>query len=649
MQNKWIFLPLLSFLLLMMQGTGNVASDVTVGEPITIENITQIVPVAELGRGAINDVAISPDGQRLAVETNTTLWLYALPDFNVINQIDLGDNVFYSHSIAWQPDGNLLAVVAGQKLSIWDAITGNLKFETPLDGQGVLWTPDGKTLIAVADEVELFDVETLQQIDTFDVIGNAEKVMTLSPDGTFLYVASRYSTIDSGTIYLQVWHVSSGELINTLRDLPTEISDIAVSPDGNQVAYSYYVGLVYITDAKLETMGTPLPSDEDHYIRDIAWSPDGQYLTTSLAYGGLEIWDVKKGELIQAMDLEDRRGVSQQIWLSSDEVLAVYEDGVIRRWNVMDATLLKSFDAHNPDFTSFGWSPNGSFLAVGGRDGSVFIWDVATQERIAAIKITSSGINDVTWGASDQVVAFASRKSVYLYDWRQAKLIRELVADDHDSVGNIAWSPNGHFLITQTYSHDLLMWEVATGEQVARPVCFTDFNDIMRTIVWSHDGNQFACSAMSESVGGGGTTIVSLDDTVITGDEYFQARETRNGAFDVAWSPDDSRIVIADSQGSLFIWQADGTSEASELPGHGNYAYQVSWSPTGELIAGSGDNEQLIFWDAQTGEKLHTLAIPPEITEMQFSPDDQYIALVALDEITLFGIPTSSAVSVQRS
>jgi WD40 repeat protein len=72
---------------------------------------------------------------------------------------------------------------------------------------------------------------------------------------------------------------------------------------------------------------------------------------------------------------------------------------------------------------------------------------------------------------------------------------------------------------------------------------------------------------------------------------------------------DGARVVTADSGGKCVVWDLD--SGASLLTFHGPSVDDLAVTPDGTLAVTSGDGKALV-WDMQTGELLHTLRMHPK-------------------------------------
>jgi len=94
----------------------------------------------------------------------------------------------------------------------------------------------------------------------------------------------------------------------------------------------------------------------------------------------------------------------------------------------------------------------------------------------------------------------------------------------------------------------------------------------------------------------------------------------------IGFGPDGELLAVADSTGDIALWNAEDGSRVLTLEA-GVPAESMVFSPGGELLAAVA-LDGVMFWDAQTGELVHTLSLPdmaPHI--LAFSPDGATLAV----------------------
>lgn len=94
-----------------------------------------------------------------------------------------------------------------------------------------------------------------------------------------------------------------------------------------------------------------------------------------------------------------------------------------------------------------------------------------------------------------------------------------------------------------------------------------------------------------------------------------------------AFSPDWSRVVIAQTDGTATVWDKETGKLVRTLSGHTSGVSDVAYSPDGRRIATGDDDGIVKIWDAETGKELLTLKEKPgRLFGIIFSNDNTRIA-----------------------
>jgi WD40 repeat protein len=150
---------------------------------------------------------------------------------------------------ALSPDGSLLftfedgpAIPNG---TIWDVATG-AKLRTVGEPAGIIdgtFSPDGTTILTVGrDDVgHLWDAATGRQLHELRGHTNIMWRGTFSPDGRYVFTASQDKSA-------RMWDARTGQ---QLRYFPghalSAVANVAVSPDGSEIAIGSYDGAIQLT------------------------------------------------------------------------------------------------------------------------------------------------------------------------------------------------------------------------------------------------------------------------------------------------------------------------------------------------------------------------------------------------------------------
>jgi WD40 repeat protein len=204
--------------------------------------------------GFERSVALSPDGTLLAVSSfnltnfarSVRVWKTA--DGSLRHDLRVQDRVSGPGALAFSFDGTRLASAnPGSTLDVWDVASGTLAFTATNavvrgDFYSVAWSPDGN-LLATASGTQPFTID--HSVALWEASGgkllrlliqNERPVPALafSPDSTTL--ASGGTEFVAGVPVLQLWKVTDGTLIRVLRGQVSNTVGVAFSPDGQVLA-----------------------------------------------------------------------------------------------------------------------------------------------------------------------------------------------------------------------------------------------------------------------------------------------------------------------------------------------------------------------------------------------------------------------------
>jgi WD40 repeat protein len=103
--------------------------------------------------------------------------------------------------------------------------------------------------------------------------------------------------------------------------------------------------------------------------------------------------------------------------------------------------------------------------------------------------------------------------------------------------------------------------------------------------------------------------------------------------YSVAWSPDGRRLVAAGADLALRVWRADGTGEPLVLRGHQGWVPWVAFSPDGAHVVSASNDKTVRVWRADgTGEPLVLRGHEGLVRTAAFSPDGAHIVSASDDK-----------------
>ena len=310
---------------------------------LSIENVPILEEVGTIRYDPWNLVLAlewSPDGEMLAVAAGNAVYIYAGSD---LSQVQILDEGAWTSGLAFSPNGSLLA--AGSRdgeLRIWRTTGNGSGFEAQ---PALQWTAHKKGINQIS----------------------------FSSDG-------RYLASGGNDAIARVWNTASGSLEQQMIGGTFAIPALAFQPDGSYLAV-VNGPLARLREIETGQIGVTLRGAAPLF--SLAFRPDGQEIATGNLENQLEIWDAIAGERITVLEsgnsgVSTATAFSGQVAYSPDGSLlgATASDGSIQIWAPAAGQLLVRLAGHNRAATSLAFAPDQSRLASGGLDATVRIWEI---------------------------------------------------------------------------------------------------------------------------------------------------------------------------------------------------------------------------------------------------------------------------------
>ena len=100
--------------------------------------------------------------------------------------------------------------------------------------------------------------------------------------------------------------------------------------------------------------------------------------------------------------------------------------------------------------------------------------------------------------------------------------------------------------------------------------------------------------------------------------------------YDVAWSPDGSRLASCGGsgrKGELLVWDVSGGTRIRTLQAHTSPVFSLDWSLDGALLVSGGTDGQLYWWDIE--RETSPVGVPAHdgwVHSIRVSPDGGTVA-----------------------
>lgn len=503
----------------------------------------------------------------------------------------------------------------------------------------------------------------------------ASKLITAGLTSTAVYSADGRRLASGGFDYtVRVWNAETGaEIGRPLLGHHSAITGVAFSPDGGQLISASGDGEVRLWDANTyrlitcrTTAGVDCPANHDPLAKNpgieaMAYSPDGKYLATGDTDHNVQLWDPRTLQFNRpALKGHTDRVFSVAFSPDGHRLASGGLDTTIRLWDPDNGASLAEppLTGQSNSIMSLAFDPHGHRLASGSYDGSIWMWDGVDAGRPAGAEVVDKAKPHAVHTAPVSAVTFNPNGGL-------------LMSGSQD--GTIRWWDVGEG--SSSYGFSLLLPSTRRGD----PVQTVAFNPVSWCDPNGNCESGGRLGAMSSSAAGGiqvwnnvsqaipldgpkgQVNVVAFDPAlpgvfasgdnqghVMVWDPASDYKPIRNlascgddqdckspGVNWLAFSPDGKRVVSANDDGKLYVWDLHERKLADHgvIPTANPSVAAVAYSPDGQRIFSAGDDEKtkhwaVQTWDAHTGAQIGSAITGqgPGLETLAVSPNGELIA-----------------------
>ena len=525
-----------------------------------------------------------------------------------------------AHTLAWRPDGEVLAVGSATGVWFFDEDfneLGRLAEDMPVDK--LEWSPDGERFIAFDDSYQTencqliiwnvsLDLRTSSKDKVFDYC--AESV-DWSSDGELIAIG----VADRFTEYSNVIVLSADnyEVLNEFSELGMYV---AFSPNNRYLAINNNGNNSLLTILEPNTRKVIKEIREFEVFGEVSWSFDGEYILTGCNiaewdFGGSCQLDVVTGDIVNEI-----AGIPRVRWSPTQndflaQAINFYGGSA---WIYVHFEDYQNLVENLPAFefiSEVQWHPSGNYITVLNKNWGVDSFVTNIDESSATVVqeklLFSSTVKSITWNPENFSLLSTSESADYVWNWsgesNQVRTPSVYITENTGAITQtnteVRWISEIEFITISlmtdygiNFAFDNRIRNAESGEVVDTPLYYYSYFDYLTEegglplTSWSHSLDFVAYTSFDDR------------ENVIIANKLFAEDEILN--FDV---------------------RADNIR-------------QIEWSPDDSMIATAGNISDSYFridiWDSQTGQRLNTIqrGYLPHFTKFHWSPDNSKILIV---------------------
>lgn len=527
-----------------------------------------------------NDVAqleFSPDSKFLAATVNNPkLYSFRDGERKLINPDTEGMQTYVWHpetgeaivkfagtNFIFSPDSRLIACKCPDEtlskteaadsiynfISVWEVATGErfayLTEHSKWGHHRIVFSPCSLFLASSASigadgEEKILRVWELRkgvQKMVYTDSGKSWKEPFYSPEGVLLAAVDREDTIE-------IWNMECREKLHTLKLHPKNIDAkwFKKFPQLTITDKKTKVGNIHTSSTLREFVCYPDP---------VLFLTDGATLATRGYRNGIVLWDVERKQAQKTL-LEDKRISSFTVLPSGNMLAATLQDGNVTVWDAEKPDEpIAEFTEHAHLVWRMAFASTGDRLAVGSREGTIYLYDFKCNEKLKPL----TGHTDFIWSVSfspdgKRLVSSSSDKTSKLWDTASSEQIGTFPLDESRTLMGVTFSPRGSVIATGMFG-GLRLWcaeTLTTLLEIPQPQTQKPY-----ALAFSPCGKYLASGTWWRREEGMEKMAIRLWE-VATGEEITTFWGHSTDVQSLAFSPDNTLLASGSHDCTILLW-----------------------------------------------------------------------------------------------
>ncbi len=229
---------------------------------------------------------------------------------------------------------------------------------------------------------------------------------------------------------VKVWDLTTGDSV-TLEIQQDTIWSVSVNQVNSNILRGCSDGTIKIWNYPEQKIVTAFEGHEDS-VWSVRYLNSGEAYLSSGRDGVLKLWDAASNSVIK--ELYKSPVPVQALALSSDDkkCAAAFSNGIVRVFSLEDGKCIAELNSYGEEDSiySIDFSPEGEFLAAGGRGGDIVVWETNKFGVYSKLETSKDAVNSVKFlGNWKYSAAGYSDGKIIIWDNSSKQKVAEIEAD----------------------------------------------------------------------------------------------------------------------------------------------------------------------------------------------------------------------------
>ncbi|XP_077370168.1 PWP2 small subunit processome component [Festucalex cinctus] len=289
-----------------------------------------------------------------------------------------------------------------------------------------------------------------------------------------------------------------------------------------------------------------------------AYHKPTRILVTGFASGIFHLHELPEVNLIHSLSISDQKIASVALNCSGDWIaFGCSGMGQLLVWEWQSESYVFKQQGHFNNLASLAYSPDGQYIATGGDDGKVKVWNTNSCLCFVTFTEHTSSVSNVAFTSTGLVVLSASLDgTVRAFDLHRYRNFRTFTSPRPAQFSSLAVDASGELVSAGAQdSFEIFLWSMQTGR--------------LLEVLGGHEGPvSCLCFSPVQSI----LASSSWDGTIRLWDmmDSWQVKETLHltaDALSVVYRPDGQELAVATLNGEISFWNPNTAAQVGSVAG----------------------------------------------------------------------------------
>ena len=275
------------------------------------------------------------------------------------------------------------------------------------------------------------------------------------------------------------------------------------------------------------------------------------------------------------------------------------------------------------------FSPDGKYIATGGHDNTIKLWNIENGRQIRSFNQHTDKIKTVAFSPDGtKLLSASSDNKAIVFDVLTANVLAVFVTNK-DALMGAYFSPDGSKVITMTNRDQTQIWDIKTASLLG--TYKKGFSAKVHSLWFSPDGTKVLSYSNYKEA-----KLINIESKK---DVLTLPFDKTNS---MSYSPNGKYIAIGSAKLFAKVFDAETGKEINRFKDNENIKCDgcntvIAFSHSSKILLTGSDKTGITQWDIETGKKIKNIKTNKErLRFVKFSPNDKYILAKTDKKIFIF-------------